>query len=135
MQCMEIKDIAVARLMSSDLVTVTPETPVEEAGEILLERGIGSLVVVDSDDRLAGILTSTDFVELVTGGASTAEATVADHMSTDVVTVGVDDSIRDAAAKMVSTDIQHLPVEDDDGGIAGMLSTTDLTAHLAYLEA
>ena len=134
MQCMEIKDIAVARLMSSDLVTVTPETPVEEAGEILLERGIGSLVVVDSDDRLAGILTSTDFVELVTGGASTAEATVADHMSTDVVTVGVDDSIRDAAAKMVSTDIQHLPVEDDDGGIAGMLSTTDLTAHLAYLE-
>jgi CBS domain-containing protein len=132
---MEIKDIAVARLMSSDLVTVTPETPVEEAGEILLERGIGSLVVVDSDDRLAGILTSTDFVELVTGGASTAEATVADHMSTDVVTVGVDDSIRDAAAKMVSTDIQHLPVEDDDGGIAGMLSTTDLTAHLAYLEA
>lgn len=132
---MEIKDIPVDRLMSADLVTVTPETPIVEAGDMLTEHGIGSLMVVNAEDELVGILTSTDFVEMVTSGASTAETTVADRMSTDVITVGVDDSIRDAAAKMVSTDIQHLPVVNEDGGIAGMLSTTDLTAHLAYLEA
>jgi CBS domain-containing protein len=56
-------------------------------------------------------------------------------MSESVVTVGTGDSIRDAAAKMISDDIEHLPVVDEDGTVAGMLSTTDLTAHLAYLEA
>lgn len=129
---MEIKDIPVDRLMSSDLVTVTPDTPIEEAGETLIEHGIGSLMVVDDD--LAGIVTSTDFVDIVTTGPSTDDSTVADYMSEDVVTVDIDDSIRDAAAKMISTDIEHLPVEDD-GSVVGMLSTTDLTAHLAYLEA
>ncbi len=129
---MEIKDIPVDRLMSSDLVTVTPETPIEEAGEMLIEHGVGSLMVVDDD--LVGIVTSTDFVDIVTSGTSMDESTVADYMSADVVTVDIDDSIRDAAATMISTDIEHLPVEDD-GGVVGMLSTTDLTAHLAYLEA
>jgi CBS domain-containing protein len=129
---MEIKDIPVDRLMSSDLVTVTPETPIEEAGDMLVEHGVGSLMVVDDD--LVGIVTSTDFVDIVTTGTSTDGTTVADHMSTDVVTVDIDDSIREAAATMISTDIEHLPVEDD-GDVVGMLSTTDLTAHLAYLEA
>jgi CBS domain-containing protein len=129
---MEIKDIPVDRLMSSDLVTVTPDTPIEEAGETLIEHGIGSLMVVDDD--LMGIVTSTDFVDIVTTGTSTDDSTVADYMSEDVVTVDIDDSIGDAAAKMISTDIEHLPVEDD-GSVVGMLSTTDLTAHLAYLEA
>lgn len=132
---MEIKDIPVDRLMSSDLVTVTPETSIEEAGDTLLENGIGSLVVVDSDDHLVGILTSTDFVDMVTSGAATGEITVDERMTEDVVTVTAGDSISDAAAKMISDDIEHLPVVDDEGGIAGMLSTTDLTAHLAYLEA
>lgn len=129
---MEIKDIPVDRLMSSDLVTVTPETPIEKAGDMLVEHGVGSLMVVDDD--LVGIVTSTDFVDIVTSGTSTDDSTVADYMSEDVVTVDIDDSIRDAAATMISTDIEHLPVEDD-GGVVGMLSTTDLTAHLAYLEA
>lgn len=134
MESMEIKDIPVDRLMSSDLVTVTPDTPIEGAGETLIEHGIGSLMIVDADDGLVGIVTSTDFVDIVTTGTSTGDSTVADYMSEDVVTVDIDDSIGDAAAKMISTDIEHLPVEDD-GSVVGMLSTTDLTAHLAYLEA
>ena len=132
---MEIKDIAVARLMSSDLVTTTPDTSIEEAGTILLDNGVGSLLVLDSDDNLVGILTSTDFVDMVTSGTATEDVAVGERMSESVVTVGTGDSIRDAAAKMISDDIEHLPVVDEDGTVAGMLSTTDLTAHLAYLEA
>lgn len=130
---MEIKDIAVARLMSTDLVTVTPDTPITEAGDTLLAQDIGSLVVLDETDQLAGILTSTDFVDIVSNDRVTEDATVEQYMTESVVTVGVGDSIRDAAVKMISSNIQHLPVEDDEG-VAGMLSTTDLTAHLAYLE-
>lgn len=132
---MEIQDIAVERLMSEDLFTVTPETTIEEAGTLLLDHDIGSLVVVDSDDQLAGIVTSTDFLDLVTGDGSGADHTVEEYMTTSVVTVGSDASMRSAAAKMIADDIQHLPVEGPDGAVAGILSTTDLTAHLAYLDA
>jgi CBS domain-containing protein len=129
---MEIKDLDVARLMSSDLVTVTPETPIETAGATLLGESVGSVLVVD-DDELAGILTATDFVDLVSNEGS-LDATVSDYMTASVVTVGADDSVRDAAAKMISDDIQHLPVTDEDG-VVGMLSATDLTAHLSYIDA
>jgi len=130
---MEIKDISVTRLMSTDLVTVSPDTPLSAAGETMLEEGVGSVIVVE-DDQPVGILTSTDFVDLVTNGEVTTDTTVSTFMSEDMVTLSSADSMRDAAVTMMSDDIQHLPVEDDDGAIAGMLSTTDLTAHLSYLE-
>ena len=130
---MEIKDISVTRLMSTDLVTVSPETSVEAAGETMLEADIGSVIVMDGDGP-TGILTSTDFVEMVTSDASTADAPVETVMTEDVVTVSSSDSVRDAAVKMMSDGVQHLPVADEDGGVAGMLSATDLTAHLSYLE-
>lgn len=131
---MEIKDIPVARLMTEDLVTVTPDTALIEAGDVLLDHGVGSLVVVDADEKLVGILTSTDFVDMVTNDKVTTDATVGEFMTESVVTVGADATIRDAAANMIADDIEHLPVEDEAGAVAGMLSTTDLTAHLAYLE-
>jgi len=132
---MEITDVSVDALMSDDLVTATPDTTIDEAAKRLLEHGISSLVVVDSDGRLEGILTSTDFIELATGEHSSAGQTVEQYMSTDVVAVDADGTLQQAAAKMMSHDIQHLPVEDADGTVVGMFSTTDLTAHLAYLEA
>ena len=132
---MEITDVSVDGFMSDDLVTATPDTAVDEAAKRLLEHDIGSLVVVDSDERLEGILTSTDLLELAIGEHSSAGGTVEQYMSTDVTAVGADASMQEAAAKMMSHDIQHLPVQDEDGTVVGMFSTTDLTAHLAYLQA
>ena len=132
---MKISDVSVGGLMTDDLVTATPDTAIEEAAKRLLEHDIGSLVVVDSDERLDGILTSTDLLELAIGEHSSAGGTVEQYMSTDVTAVGADASMQEAAAKMMSHDIQHLPVQDEDGTVVGMFSTTDLTAHLAYLQA
>jgi hypothetical protein len=58
-------DIFVGQLMSSDLHTVTPDTFVEEAAQILLSNDIGSVIVVDSESHLEGIITTTDFVRIV----------------------------------------------------------------------
>jgi len=132
---MEIPDVSVDGLMTDDLVTATPDTAIDEAAKRLLEHGISSLVVVDSDGRLDGILTSTDFIPLATGEHSSASGAVEQYMTSDVVAVDAESTIQEAAAKMMSHDIQHLPVQDEDGTVVGMLSTTDLTAHLAYLNA
>lgn len=132
---MEVKDLSVTRLMTHDLTTVGPDTLIEDASNILMERNIGSLVVLDSDGELAGILTGTDFIGLVSSETAIAERPVEQCMTTDVITVTESDSVRDAAAKMISNNIQHLPVVASDDGVVGMLSATDLTAHISYLEA
>ena len=105
-----MEDIFVARLMSSGVVSVTPDTLVEDAAETLLDKQIGSLVVVDEDNHLEGILTSTDFVRIVAKSQPKAETTVERYMTDRVVTVEAQDSIRDAADKMITYNIHHLPV-------------------------
>jgi CBS domain-containing protein len=127
-------DIFVARLMSPDVVTVTPDTLVEEAADTLREHTIGSLVVVDEDNHLQGILTSTDFVHIVAESNPKAETTVERYMTSEVITAGAQDPIRDAADKMMTYRIHHLPVVDDSEGVIGMLSTTDLTAYISEVE-
>jgi CBS domain-containing protein len=56
-------------------------------------------------------------------------------MSTEVITVGMRESIRDAAARMITNGVHHLPVVDENGHVAGMLSTMDLTGYLSYTDA
>ena len=129
-----MEDIFVGRLMSTQVVTVSPETPVEEAAERLLSENIGSLVVVDGDNQIEGILTSTDFVRVVAEGEPGDETTVADHMSENVATVTAQDDIQDAADKLITYDIHHLPVVDGREGVIGMLSTTDLAAYISAVQ-
>lgn len=126
-----MEDIFVGRLMTSDVLTVTPETSVETAAEKLIDENIGSLVVVDDNDQLEGILTSTDFVRIVRDCAPKDNSTVGEHMSQEVVTVTAQDTIQDASDRMITYKIHHLPVVDDDEQVIGILSTRDLTAYLS----
>ena len=129
---MEPDGTPVTQLMTTGVFTVTPDTPITAAAGTLLEENIGSLVVVDGEKQPVGMLTNTDLIGIVSAGTLDAEATVEQYMSTRVVTVGERDTIRDAAAKMITNGIHHLPVTDDEEGIVGILSTMDLTAHLSY---
>lgn len=131
---MGMDDIFVARLMSADVQSVTADTLVETAAEAMLEDGIGSLVVVDDAGQVEGILTTTDFVGIVAESQPKAETTVERYMSTDVVTVGAQTSIRDAADTMIEHGFHHLPVVDDGEGVVGMLTTTDLAAYLSHVQ-
>ncbi|MHB9286105.1 CBS domain-containing protein [Halobacteriales archaeon Cl-PHB] len=126
-----MEDIFVGRLMSSGLHTVTPDTLVEDAANRLLENDVGSLVVVDGANQLQGILTTTDFVDIVAKSQPKADTTVERYMTTDPVTTTAQDTIRDAADAMIEHGFHHLPVVDPDEGLVGIVSTTDLAAYLS----
>jgi len=79
----EIDDVFVARLMTSDIHTVTPDTLVEDAAAVLLDNDISSALVVDDDGALVGILTTTDFVDIVAKSQPKAETTVERYMTRD----------------------------------------------------
>lgn len=127
-------DIFVARLMSSGVRSVTPDTLVEDAARLMLEHEIGSLVVVDEDGELEGILTTTDFVEIVASSHPKAETTVSRYMTTDVITTTAQASIRDVADAMVEHGFHHMPVVDETEGVVGMITTSDLAAYLSHVQ-
>lgn len=123
-------DVPVGRLMSTDLVTIAVDATAAEAAERMLETGVGSVLVVDDEGRLEGLLTGWDFVRLVRENDPHDETLVRECMTVDVVTASRNESV-DALADLADGEYSHLPVTDDDGVVVGMLSTTDLTEHLA----
>ncbi|WP_339102375.1 CBS domain-containing protein [Haloterrigena salinisoli] len=129
-----MEDIFVGRVMSASLHTVTPDTLVEETAQLMLENEIGSVVVTDDDNRLKGILTTTDFVRIVAERKPKDQTPVSQYMTEDIITATAQDSIRDAADAMVEHGFHHLPVVDDEVGVIGMVTTTDLAAYLSREE-
>lgn len=123
-------DVFVGSLMSSPVHTVRADTSLRDAGSLMRDHGIGSVIVVDDDDRLEGILTATDFVSVVAEAEADPEATVASAMSTDLVTTTASESIQTVADLIVEHGFHHVPVVDD-GTVIGVITTTDLTAYIS----
>jgi CBS domain-containing protein len=127
-------DIFVGRVMSTDLQTVGPDTLVEDAAQLMLGEGVGSVLVVDESNQLEGILTTTDFVRIVAKSQPKAKTTVTRYMTTDVQTTTAGTSIHEVADAMVEGGFHHMPVVDEDEGVIGMVTTTDLAAYLSHVE-
>ncbi len=129
----DIDDVFVAQVMSEDLYTVSPDTLVEEAAKGMMERGIGSVIVVE-DGGLRGILTNTDFVQIVAERQPKDQTPVSEYMSTDLVTADPGDSLSAVSRTMLDHGFHHMPVTDGEDGVVGVVSTTDLTAYLSSLQ-
>lgn len=126
-------DIFVGQLMSDSVHTVTPGTFVEDAAQLMLDNQIGSVVVVDDEDRLQGILTNTDFVTIVANSKPKARTTVERYMTTDVETTTAQESIRDVADAMLELGFHHMPVVDGDQ-VIGIITTKDLASYISTVQ-
>ncbi|SEW13588.1 CBS domain-containing protein [Natrinema salifodinae] len=129
-----MEDIFVARVMSTSLHTVAPDALVEDAAQTMLDNGVGSVIVVDEDNQLEGILTTTDFVRIVAERKPKDQTPVSTYMTTNVVTTAAQDGIRDAADVMIEHGFHHLPVIDEDEGVIGMVTTSDLAGYISRVE-
>ncbi|WP_330633548.1 CBS domain-containing protein [Halocatena halophila] len=125
-------DVFVGSLMSSPVHTVGVDTSLREAGGLMLKHGIGSVIVIDDNDHLEGILTATDFIRVVAEGDSDPDTTVAAFMSTTITTTTANESIRTIADMMLENGFHHIPVVDETDGVIGVITTTDLTAYLSH---
>lgn len=125
-----MNDVPVDRLMSTDLTTIERGATAADAAKKMRETGVGSILVLDADGTLAGLITATDFVALVRDNDPKDQTPVEAFMTTDVVTVGREDTVAELA-EPTAHGYTHLPVTDDEGRPVGVVSTTDLTAHLS----
>ncbi|MEF8785695.1 MAG: CBS domain-containing protein [Haloarculaceae archaeon] len=113
----------VSEIMSSPVITVTQDTTVAEAAEVLADEHVGSLVV--GDDIIEGIVTETDIVRAVGDGLDLSATTVADIMTDPVVTIRPHEAVRTAGERMGHNGVKKLPVTEN-GEPVGIVTTTDL---------
>ena len=112
-------------IMHSDVKTTSPGDTFAHVAALLHDNGISSVVVMDGE-RLAGIVTERDLVNLVAEGRDPQTTTVSDRMTKDVDTVDPKTDIAEAAEHMARLKFRHLPVVEG-GKLAGIISIRDLT--------
>jgi signal-transduction protein with cAMP-binding, CBS, and nucleotidyltransferase domain len=113
----------VGEVMTRNLLTVDPTTPLAEAAERMCDRGVGAALVL-SNDHVSGILTERDVLRAVATGP--VEGThVAAWMTRDPETVDVSEPTGQAAALMIHGGFRHLPVLEGDRPV-GIVSIRDL---------
>ncbi|AVZ76738.1 hypothetical protein SLUN_35625 [Streptomyces lunaelactis] len=150
-----MKHSKIGNLMVNDVVSVTPQTPFKEVAKLLAVHRISGLPVVDTDDRVLGVISESDLVlrqagvppepgpirsarlawrSPPTGGADTGRTadtkahamSARELMSQPAITVQANDTIAVAARTMAQHRVERLPVVDEDGRLVGIVARRDL---------
>lgn len=141
-----------ADVMTRHVISIAPDAPLEDAVNLMLDRSISGLLVVDAGSHLCGIITEGDLLRrselgtgrerswwlklLVSPGRQAEDFTrahgrkVADVMTPEVVAVGVDAPLTEIVELMEKHRVKRVPVTDKDR-VVGVVSRADLLRALA----
>jgi CBS domain-containing protein len=119
----------VSEIMTKATVTDAAQDTLAEAAARMWNAQTGSLLVMEGE-HLLGILTERDVLRAVAHGMDPLQVPVKDLMRTDVITVGPQTTLKEAAKLMATKWIRHLPVVEGSK-VVGILSQRDLTGVLA----
>ena len=110
----------------NSVFSVSPATSVAQVAQDLTELRIGSVLVLDGDNRIVGIVSERDLVRaLARHGAKAMELEARNVMTTDVVTCDPDHSIDHVMEIMTRGRFRHLPVVNR-GELLGLVSIGDV---------
>lgn len=115
-------------LKGHEVIAVQPADTVLQAANLMNDRNIGGVVVLEGD-RLVGIFTERDVLRrVVAQGLDPTATTVAEVMTTSVITCPPELSLDDCATLMTTRGVRHLPVQDGSG-LTGLVTIRDLLAY------
>jgi len=121
----------VKEIMVSPVVTVDAETAIYEAAKIMGEKKIGS-VVVTRDSKPIGIFTERDLLtKVIANGLDMRNMKVTVPMSSPLITVDEETSVKDAIILMAGRKIMRLPVVREEK-LVGMVTGTEIFNFLSF---
>lgn len=142
------------QIMTRPVISVTPETPILEAANLMLQRHVSGLPVIDKAGELVGIVSEGDFIrrseigtqrkrgrwlKFIIGSGKEADEFVHEHgrkvaevMTTEPVTITEDTALEDIVQLMEKNNIKRLPVIRD-GKVVGIVSRSNLLQAVASL--
>jgi CBS domain-containing protein len=113
---LKIRDI-----MCKTVITAKEDITIQQAVELLNDRHIGSIIIVNEEEKCTGIFTERDAIR-VFAHKFVATEPISKIMSRHVVTITLEASFDEAKRLMLSHDIRHLPVTDQTGKLMGIFS-------------
>lgn len=143
-------------IMRQDVLTLSPESTLQEAAALFVERNISGAPVVDETGAVVGILSEGDLMKQKRNVSKPMFLTILDAafpinyreinkelealtatsitqlMSKNVVTLHAYDTIEDAATLMLDKEINRIPIMDDNSGLIGIVTRQDII-RAAYL--
>ncbi len=130
-----MKEEVVGEWMSTEVISILPETTLPEAHRIMTENRIRRLPVVQ-DGQLVGIVTLGDVREAEPSNATTlsiwelnyilSRLCISEIMTPDPLTISIQASVREAAHVMLTNKVSGLPVVDEAGRVVGIITESDI---------
>ena len=126
---MKVIDMAV-----HDVATISADKSITECAAQMRSEHVGSLVIVDTEQKPIGMITDRDIaIEVVALQKDAINTKVSDVMTTPVVTAQFDESMVVALARMREFGIRRLPIVDHEGKLVGVISNSNLVEELSSL--
>ena len=116
----------VSDVMTRDVQTVSPDEPVQEAANFMLNADAGSIPVTDGG-RLIGMITDRDIAVRGIANGRGPDTPVRELMTDNLVIARIDDDIEEVATKMSDAQVRRLPVIDEEERLCGIVSLGDLS--------
>jgi CBS domain-containing protein len=119
----------------SGVFTTTANKSLLDIAKLLAHHGIGCIVIVGDDDKIAGIISERDLLRAISQrGPEVLKAPVSDFMTKTVMTAGKTDTINQLLSEMTTRQFRHMPVVER-GRLVGLVSIGDLVKiHVADAE-
>ena len=134
-----MKKATVADVMTRPVITAGEDMPFKEIARLMAENGVRGIPVLGADDQVAGVVSEEDLLKALDGGHSHLEwlidgrrgdlagdVTARDLMSRDVISIGPDQEVDEAARVMLRNGVTRLPVLDEANQLVGIVTRTDL---------
>src|SRR5262245_45010021 len=119
----KVRDILASK--GNAVFSVKPTVTVYEAIEVMCEKNIGGLVIMDNG-KMVGIFTERDYArKLILKGKSSKDTLIGELMTSNVITVNPDSTIEECMWLMSSKKFRHLPVTEN-GEVVGVISISDV---------
>jgi len=149
---MSLREMRVTEVMTTEVVTFTPDENVQTAMQQLVDNNVDAGPVVDGSGKVIGMLSTGDLIveearvhfptvvnflgvnvtwpfdhkELDDSVSKALGATVGEVMSSDPITVDIVASVEDAATTMHDNEISRVPVVDGEGVLVGLIARGDI---------
>jgi len=107
--------------MCKRVITAKEDVLILDAVQLLNERHVGSIVVINDEQKCVGIFTERDAVRIF-AQKFPLDQPLSNVMSRNVVTITFEASFNEAKRLMLSHNIRHLPVTDETGKLIGLFS-------------
>jgi len=120
--------------INEEWVTCAPHDSVQRVAEILAEKKVGSIVIVDPTEghnRPLGIFTERDLIRCVANRKlDLSQEPISKHMTPQPKTASLTVSLMHVMAMMRMGKFRHLVIVNESGGLAGVVSIRDIMVHL-----